>query len=199
MNLRSVVDHYIRKFRRGDSAELASFRREPTLVAAVARAALAEEPSTPDAPGRRYPHQYRLKRVHLETAQSRLLARVVELEAANTFDAIFEVVEKSVGNLEGIGELYVYDTALRIGAKKSMLPEKRVYLHTGTRDGARALGLNVAGKKFLLVFDLPTELRRLPAHEIEDVLCIYKAYFAGDTEDLDDRRICRLDDEGDAE
>jgi hypothetical protein len=35
----------------------------------------------------------------------------------------------------------MYDTALRIGAKLKLFPTK-VYLHAGTRLGARALGLD---------------------------------------------------------
>ena len=40
-----------------------------------------------------------------------------------------------------IGELAVYDTALRIGARFGLEPEK-VYVHAGTRDGAHALGFD---------------------------------------------------------
>ena len=73
----------------------------------------------------------------------------------------------------GLGELYVYDTALRIGAKLNLLPNK-VYLHAGTRSGAEALGFD--GKATVLnVSDLPRELQKLEPHEIEDVLCIFKA------------------------
>ena len=49
----------------------------------------------------------------------------------------------------------------------------RVYLHSGTREGARALGL-AAERSFLPMDELPPELRRLKPREVEDLLCIYK-------------------------
>jgi hypothetical protein len=78
-----------------------------------------------------------------------------------------------LGTLSGIGELYVYDTAFRLGAYLALLPVD-VYLHTGTRAGARALKLNV-DRKFIPIDEFPTALRHLQAHEIEDFLCIYKS------------------------
>jgi hypothetical protein len=51
-----------------------------------------------------------------------------------------------------------------------------VYLHAGTRAGARALGLNWRATT-LAVHDLPAELRVLAPHEIEDCLCIFKNNF----------------------
>lgn len=68
----------------------------------------------------------------------------------------------------------VYDTALRIGAKLGLEPE-RVYLHAGTRVGARALGLDWRAPS-ILSQDLPSQLRLLPAWQVEDLLCIYKEY-----------------------
>jgi hypothetical protein len=72
-----------------------------------------------------------------------------------------------------VGELMVYDTALRIGAFLKLEPVS-VYLHAGTKTGAKALGLTVSGKKNINVTDLPKEFRKLKPHEIEDCLCIYK-------------------------
>lgn len=54
----------------------------------------------------------------------------------------------------------------------------RVYLHTGTADGAKALGLNCR-RESLDPDELPTEFRRLTPREIEDCLCLYKDEFAG--------------------
>jgi hypothetical protein len=48
-----------------------------------------------------------------------------------------------------------------------------VYLHSGTRDGARALGLG-RGRDTLRKHELPREFEELTAAEIEDCLCIYK-------------------------
>jgi hypothetical protein len=80
-----------------------------------------------------------------------------------------------IEDVSGLGELWAYDTALRLGAHLGHLPA-RVYLHRGTRKGAENLGLNVTGET-IEVKDLPDALRSLPPHESEDILCIYKDGF----------------------
>lgn len=50
---------------------------------------------------------------------------------------------------------------------------KMVYVHAGTRAGAKAMGLDIR-RPYLKLDELPTPLRTLPAHEIEDLLCIFK-------------------------
>jgi hypothetical protein len=98
--------------------------------------------------------------------------RRARLERATSFDDLHERVGAAIGSLQGIGELTVYDTALRIGAKLGHLP-KAVYLHAGTRAGARALGLDWKAE-VLPIRAFPAELRVLAPHEIEDCLCIFK-------------------------
>ena len=66
-------------------------------------------------------------------------------------------------------------SASRIGAKLNLFPEK-VYLHAGTRLGARSLGLPNVPR--LSVSEFPKEFRALKPHEIEDALCIFKDEFA---------------------
>jgi hypothetical protein len=86
---------------------------------------------------------------------------------------LFELVREIIGPIPGIGELTVYDTAVRIGARFQLEPD-RVYLHAGTRDGAKAL-LDVDGPREAIERDeLPAQLRVLSPREIEDLLCIYK-------------------------
>ena len=75
--------------------------------------------------------------------------------------------------MRGIGELAVYDITCRIGAFLDIRPE-RIYLHAGTRDGARALGLGLRGASVRKA-DLPGDFGRLSPAEIEDCLCIYKS------------------------
>lgn len=87
------------------------------------------------------------------------------------------LIERLVGRTRGIGELYVYDTALRIGAWLELFPGK-VYLHAGTRWGARALGFDPKARA-LEVSELPQELQQLEPYEIEDLLCIFKDKLAG--------------------
>ena len=69
----------------------------------------------------------------------------------------------------------IYDTALRIGAKLHLEPDQ-VYLHRGTREGARRLGIG-SSERSIPANRLPPPLRQLKAREIEDVLFIYKDEF----------------------
>jgi hypothetical protein len=120
--------------------------------------------------GKRWAHQRRIPGAALEKATDRL--RRAGLEKARSFDDLIQRVNSAVRSIRGIGELYVYDTALRIGAHLRLLP-REVYLHAGARMGARALHLDYRSASIPLD-RLPVELRRLEPHEIEDVLCIYK-------------------------
>ena len=168
MNLKAVTRLYTREIRPRAQAELAWFGQQPTLESAIQYAALAI-----NSKGRRYSHQRRLKKAALEKAQQALLMNSEAIAQAKSFDDLFSLVGTILGPIGGIGELYVYDTSLRIGARLHLLP-KKVYLHRGTRLGARALGFDGRAKA-LEVSEMPLELRQLEPHEIEDLLCIFKA------------------------
>lgn len=121
--------------------------------------------------GKRHPHQRRIPGAALQEAVQRLQA--VDLAAAETFDELHDVINAAVRHIDMIGPLTVYDIAHHLGAFLGLEPT-RVYLHRGTREGARALGLG-RGLHTLDLDDLPPELQRLTAAEAEDCLCIYKA------------------------
>ncbi len=163
--LDSIVRAYISRCRPNSEEELGSFRGETTVAAAVGRAGLATTPT-----GRRYHHQRRLPGALLAFAAEKL--NRAHLEDAKHFDDLYRRVEAAIGALQGIGELTIYDTALRIGARLGYLPT-RVYLHAGTRAGARTLGLAWRAKT-VAVRELPAPLRVLAPHEIEDCLSIFK-------------------------
>ena len=91
--------------------------------------------------GKRHYHQRRIPGAALEKSRERLLAELTALRGAKTFDELFKLVNTLIRPIPGIGELAVYDTALRIGACFKLEPEK-VYVHAGTREGARALGFD---------------------------------------------------------
>ena len=165
-HLEQVVADYDERFRRNAQRELACFEKLPTEEA-VSRAGLAELPS-----GKRHSHQRRISRSALEESRRRLLDNLPLLRKAKSFDELHELIGRVIGPIHGIGELAVYDTALRIGARFRLEPS-RVYLHAGTRDGAKALGLDWKCAA-IEMHDLPHPLRRLTAREAEDVLCIYK-------------------------
>ena len=164
--LAAVVRAYVANHRAKAADELDGFRIEPSLPAAIERAGMAQRRD-----GKRYDHQRRLSREVLRTATAAL--HRASLADAKNFADLHRRVKEALGRVSGVGELMLYDTTLRIGAHLGLLPET-VYLHGGTRQGARALGLDWRADH-LEVADLPGEgLQALALHEIEDCLCIYK-------------------------
>src|SRR5262249_49279007 len=133
---------------------------------AIERAAMAVSPA-----GKRLSHQRRIPKAVLRAWTAALLKRRADVRAAGAFGELHDVLSEVGTELHGIGRLTIYDTATRIGAFLKLEPD-RVYLHAGTRDGARALGL--IQRDSLSPSDLPRPFRRLSSGEIEDCLCIYK-------------------------
>lgn len=144
-----VVSAYIRDHRDAGQDERRFYAMQSSLADAVEAAALSELPD-----GKRHPHQRRIPGRVLRQAATALTNASF---AVATFDELHEVVRTTIGPLRGIGELAVYDVAYRIGAHLGLEPDK-VYLHAGTREGARALDL---GGATLWKDELPKAFHRL--------------------------------------
>jgi hypothetical protein len=171
----AAVDEYVRDVRESMKDEFEGFLLLPTDEGAVTRAALAQLED-----GKRHPHQYRITRAALRKSCKLLLASLPELRAAATFDDLFKLVHDLIRPISGIGELAVYDTAIRVGARFGREPEK-VYVHAGTRDGVRALGLD-GRRPTIEMHELPEPIsRRLSGREAEDLLCRYKSSLVATT------------------
>jgi hypothetical protein len=169
--LGSAVDEYIRDHRNRATTELQVFTTAfDSDEDAVECAALARFPNRT-----RHPHQRRVARMALKESRCRLLEILPELRASTSFDGLFARVEARIRPIRGIGELTVYDTALRIGARFGLEPA-RVYLHAGTRVGATKLGVDPR-RRTIDVTEFPAPMARLSAREAEDLLCIYKHRF----------------------
>lgn len=163
--LASLARSYRLNNSRNIEASLAFYKRLPTIEEVIEKAAMAK---TPD--GKRNPHQRRLKKVVLERVKNKLLAKKESLLRAKSFDDIKRIVEEC--SVSGFGVLAVYDTSLRLGSWLGPLPTM-VYLHAGTTQGARALGLDCS-RKMIQVNELPEPLRDLEPYHVENFLCIYK-------------------------
>lgn len=150
--------------------ELKFFRDIPSLALAVHNAAFAK-----DERGKRHKHQCRISQMPLKRAKQILSQSHHQIEECSSFQELHFWLAEALGTVRGLGELYIYDTALRLGAFRRLAP-KFVYLHRGTRAGAKTLGLNTSGG-YLTITDLPEPLRKLTPHEAEDFLCIYKSHF----------------------
>jgi hypothetical protein len=169
-HFRDIVADYKKRYREAATKELRWFAIQSSLESAVSVAALAKGPS-----GKRLSHQRRIPETVLLESRRRLLDVLPEIEAVTTFEQLHEVVQNRIGPIVGIGELTVYDTALRIGARLRLEPTV-VFMHAGTRDGAKKLGLDTA-RPFIPASELPREFHELQPHEMEDVLCLYKNNF----------------------
>jgi hypothetical protein len=169
MNLDQIVADYIGRFRLNARDEMNEFRKLSSLGLAIHHAAFCHSlPTT-----KRHPHQYRIPRTILHGVERRLQRLRTKISQSTSFEALHRMVDDAVGSMRGVGPLTVYDIAHRIGAFLGKKP-KLVYLHRGTRVGAKRLGFtgDVLNPKIL-----PKAFSRLTAAEIEDTLCIYKAKF----------------------
>lgn len=174
-NLAAIIRHYLVHYQPEHEHELTWFRNQGSLEDAIRLAARAE-----DDQGHRYSHQRRIKSRAI-TEASRVLADAHDdLQKCSSFHELWNLIGSYLTPIDGVRELYTYDAAVRLGAHLRLSPEK-VYLHAGTRTGAKNLGLlsrTNAHKQWLELTELPAPLRKLPASDVENLLCIYKAELA---------------------
>ena len=168
--LAQLVEEYIREYRPGEDLEFRAYEVCESLREAIERAAMSL------TSGIRHPHQRRgFKLSTLEAARDALLKRESEVASVSTFAELHNLIAETIGP-NRTRALYVYDVATRIGAKQNLWPQD-VYLHAGTREGAKKLGFNVRGQRTLKISDLRskigTEIDRLQPYELEDFICIF--------------------------
>jgi hypothetical protein len=171
MNSEAVLRHYQLHHRPRHDHELTWFRTQTTLEDVLRIAGKAH-----DEKGKRYRHQRRIKPKAIQEATKHLLELHDDLRPCFTFHELWALIRDNLKPIPGIGELYIYDAALRIGAYLRLTPE-RVYLHAGTRIGARKAGLLLRARgrrEWLESNELPALLRDLPPSDIENLLCIYE-------------------------
>ncbi len=121
-------------------------------------------------------HQRRVEKPELNSFAERLMLRENDINSANSFDEIFEIINSEKN--EYITELTVYDVAQRIGAFKNIHSDK-IYLQSGTRVGAENLLGRLGDVKFLNREDLPSPFQRpeFTLADIEEILFQYKDEF----------------------
>lgn len=158
-------------------AEVLRFRKM-TLREAIEKAAASRKEN-----GHSYGHQQRIWNVWpeaIEAAIRILLDAEARFRKCADFDAIHELVKELLEDARpathGLGVLYFYDVAFRIGACRSdaFLP-KKVYLHAGTLKGAKHLlpTKTLKAGDVLDVSELPEALHNLKPWAVEDFLCYY--------------------------
>ena len=168
-DLASLVKWYIENREEDAEAERKWFREQPSLFLALHYAGLAT-----DHRSKRYSHQRRLTRKALQAMKQALVENAARIEAFGSFAELLSLTTRIADGIHGAGPLLAYDTAARIAENlgESMRPS-HVYLHAGTRDGARALGLDTRGA-YVPMSALPHELQALKPDQVENFLCILK-------------------------
>jgi hypothetical protein len=163
ISLIALLEEYKQDYRPLHKPELKEFRKPTSLMDAIEHAT-GLVGKVPD-------HQRRVGRKILKQALERLLRHQRQIKACTSFDALFHLVERITADIHRFGELAVYDTSLRLGVWLRKWP-KKVYLHAGTRKGARALGMDVS-RGYVEMKELPKPVQALKPWEAEDFLCIY--------------------------
>ena len=158
-------------YRKAIVEEIIEFKEIMDITEAITNAA------TTTVGGKRHPHHYRKSKKTLEEAKIILIKEAYKISRINSFDKLHESIIDLLKDIPNIGPLYYYDTALLIGAHLGKLPEK-IYLHAGTKKGAKNMGINIRNKKYIEMGYIPCleifENYYLKPYEIEDFLCIYK-------------------------
>jgi len=125
-------------------------------------------------------HQRRVGKIKLQEFANLLKQKEQEIKKVKKFDELLNII-KSI-KCYRIGELVRYDTAERIGFFLKIYPEK-IYLHAGVKVGVKNLLGNLYRKNFLIIDDLPYELKKyksefnLQFYDFESIFCQYKDKF----------------------
>jgi hypothetical protein len=166
----SLIDDYINNHRRCNKPIIKDFKKMKSIDEVIHYAALAI-----DFDGKRADHHRRRKKEQLELSKKILLHNKKKIASCKDFHTLINLIQNLLNDVNDLGDLYYYDTALEIGFYLNLFP-KFIYLHSGTREGAKNLKLNYR-KEYLLKDEVPLELKILKEYEIEDFLCIYKDCF----------------------
>ena len=128
-------------------------------------------------------HQRRIYKVYKSRFLRDLKNCRTAISKCTDFQSLYDCVWKNCKK-KGVGELAIYDTAMRIGAfleihKKApgLFKPRQVFLHNGALDGAKAIL-----KRGVLAHRLPLQtfakwFSGFAEWEVEEILCIYKKNF----------------------
>jgi hypothetical protein len=129
-----------------------------------------------DVNGNKHSHQWHIyNNVYVKFIQN-LLRVKDKVKKAKNFDGLYDIIYSNKPS--GVGELFCYDTALRIGQRLGKLPEK-IYIHAGTRIGLRNLLNRTIYEKTILQEELPEPFCscHLTPAQLENFFCLYKDIF----------------------
>lgn len=123
--------------------------------------------------GKMHGHQYRVGEKKLFEGLQVALADNKQPEDFQDFNTLHDWVWSVAERVKGLGEMTAYDVARRLGVWLGKEPVL-VYLHRGTKEGARKFGVN---GETVELNAFPPEIQMLGATHAENFLCIYKDQF----------------------
>ncbi len=138
------------------------------LKTAIEFASIGKNPN-----GKMNRHQWRVGNINGGNGAKELLKQEAAIKKCKTFEEIFEITEQVKKDIYKLGDLWSYDTALRIGFNLKLYP-KEVYVQRGVISGVLKVmnGKRPKGRS-LHVNIFPKEFQKLKPYEIENFLCIW--------------------------
>ncbi len=124
-------------------------------------------------------HQYCISKRAINNAVKKLNNAKILSTKYNNFEVLYNDVRNAIGKIKGIGDLTIYDTALRLGfiMFPIVLPEEYIYLARGAKRGAEnLLGKAVHYREHFSIFT--PYFGNLSSHFIEDFLCIMDEFLS---------------------
>ncbi|MBO5835627.1 MAG: hypothetical protein J6R12_06265 [Bacteroidales bacterium] len=127
-------------------------------------------------------HQFRMRERDVVEAVDKLKTHNILAGTYCDFEELYDAVDAAIGGCTRVGELTVYDTALRIGYLLGVMPKNYAYLFAGGYEGYKRVTNqkkpNYWGKNDIALLQaLDPEFKRLNAYKIEDFFCVCKDFF----------------------
>lgn len=166
--LEKIIEHYKIQHQLNLESELADFSQSNDFGDVIYRVAYCQ-----DKDGKKYFHQYRIIKQACE--DSHHILKRLSFNNIKDFESLYVYLKDNLLPVYGVGKLYIYDAALRLGACFDVEPTK-IYLHAGALKGAKKLNLTIS-KDSLNIKDLPLHLQTINPKFVEAILCIYKDSF----------------------
>ncbi|UGS21837.1 hypothetical protein [Flavobacterium cyclinae] len=139
------------------------------LKETIEKAAKAIDPTNDN---KMFSHQRRVGYKVAYSGYESLKERENDLRNCRSFEEILEITNEVSKQIFRLGQLWSYDTALRIGFQKKVYP-KNVYLQAGVLKGYKKIFNRNPKDRFEEKNKFPKELQILEPYEIENFLCIW--------------------------
>ncbi|WP_445454964.1 hypothetical protein [Flavobacterium sp. HNIBRBA15423] len=117
-----------------------------------------------------FSHQRRVGKETAKEGYGLLKLKEAAIAKCQTFEDIMVITDEVMIQVDRLGLLWSYDTALRIGFQKKVYP-KNVYLQAGVKKGYKKIFNQNPKNRFVEKDMFPIEFQVLEPYEIENFLC----------------------------